>query len=129
TKSQKEEIAESTSDLGGFGDFLTNYDLLMNSLIDYIGLFDNSIYKFDNIENKMLTIDRMLYEGKISKEEHRIIREALGIREEMISSRMYVADTPKIVRLSRDLVMIREQIDLLFISQYFSDKTTTSNNI
>ncbi|MDG1606345.1 HEPN domain-containing protein, partial [Bacillus paranthracis] len=129
TKSQKEEITESTSDMGVFRKFLIKYDVLMGSLNDYVELIENPLYKFDSLENKFLTIDRMLYERKISKEDHSIIREALGIREEMLSGRMYVADTSEIIRLGRNLVPVADRLDRLYVDELFSDEVTVSESV
>ncbi|PFM29843.1 HEPN domain-containing protein [Bacillus cereus] len=127
TRSQKEEIAESTSHIGVFGDFLTNYDLLMKALNDYVEILKNPGYKFDSIKDKRLTIDRLSYDGILSKGDHRIICEALEIREEMLSSRMYITDTSMIIRLTRDLEEITDRIDTDYIIKIFSEKQTNKS--
>ncbi|WP_088293989.1 HEPN domain-containing protein [Bacillus mycoides] len=122
TKSQREEIAESTSDISIFGEFLTNYESLMRHLGEYVDLFGGPDYKLDSIANKRLTVDKLLYKGVLSKQEHNVIREAFDIREEISSGKMYIADTPKITKLSRDLGTVQMQINSLVIELLFSEE-------
>ncbi|MGN4883460.1 hypothetical protein ACTFST_10900 [Bacillus cereus group sp. MYBK106-1] len=128
TNSQKEEIAESTNDFGVFGSFITNYELLMKALSDYIELFDESTYKFDSIENRMFTVDRMTYKGYLSREDHIIIRKALEIKGEMLNGRTYVTDSLEMIELNRDLEFVTDRIDTLFMDKILLDPSTTVVN-
>ncbi|OOL14445.1 hypothetical protein BHL37_00685 [Bacillus cereus] len=128
TNSQKEEIAESTNDFGVFGSFITNYELLMKALSDYIELFDESTYKFDSIENRMFTVDRMTYKGYLSREDHIIIRKALEIKGEMLNGRTYVKDSLEMIELNRDLEFVTDRIDTLFMDKILLDPSTTVVN-
>ena len=128
TESQREEIAESTSDFGVFGNFITNYELLMKALSDYVELFDEATYRFDSIENRMFTVDRMAYKGYLSREDHRIICKALEIKGEMLSGRVYVTDSPEMIELNRELEVATNRIDTLFMDKLILDPSTSVVN-
>ncbi|HFK1717449.1 TPA: hypothetical protein ACGXP1_005222 [Bacillus cereus] len=119
TKSQKEEIAESTSDIGTLGEFLTNYELLMKALSDYVSILENPDYKFESIKDKRLTLEKLTYSGEIKLGEYTNICKALGIREEISSGKMYMADTPEIIELNKSLEEITDRIDASYIIKLF----------
>ncbi|PEB13586.1 HEPN domain-containing protein [Bacillus thuringiensis] len=128
TESQREEIAESTSEFSVFGSFITNYELLMKALSDYVELFDESTYKFDSIENRMFTVDRMTYKGYLSREDHIIICKALEIKGEMLNGRVYVTDSLEMIELNRELEIVTDRIDTLFMDKIILDPSTTVVN-
>lgn len=128
TNSQKEEIAESTNDLGVFGNFIIKYEALMKSLREYIDVLDESNCKSDNLTNIKLTLDIITSKGHLTREEHGIIHEAIEIRNEIYSGGMYVVDTPEMAKLIRDVENVKGQLDALFIEKFLSNEFPVIEN-